>query len=38
MFSSNDVEPKMWVFERRDSPLVNLAQRSYALSLVALFY
>jgi hypothetical protein len=38
IFGDNDVEPKMWVFERRSSILTNIAQRSYTLSLLALFY
>ena len=36
MFSSNDIEPKMWVFDRRKNPLVRLAQRSYGVSLLYL--
>lgn len=32
MFSSNDIEPKMWIFEKRSNPLVALGQRSYAVS------
>lgn len=32
-FSTNDIEPRMWVFEKRKNPLVNLAQRSYAASI-----
>jgi hypothetical protein len=38
MFTANDVQPKMWIFERRGSMLVDIAQRSYAVSLLALFY
>jgi hypothetical protein len=38
MFSLNDLQPKMWVFERRKSVLANTAQRSYAASLLAVFY
>jgi hypothetical protein len=38
MFSSNDLEPKMWVFGRRKSPVVDLAQRSYAASVLAVLY
>lgn len=38
MFSLNDIQPKMWVFERRASLLANFAQRSYAASLLAVFY
>jgi hypothetical protein len=32
-FAANDIEPKMWVYEKRRNPLVNLAQRSYAASI-----
>jgi hypothetical protein len=38
MFSTNDLQPKMWVVERRGSLLVNLAQRSYAVSMLAALY
>ncbi len=38
IFTDNDLQPKMWVFDRRKSMLVNFVQRSYALSLVALLY
>jgi GDSL-like Lipase/Acylhydrolase family len=38
MFSSNDLQPKMWVFARRQSPVVNLPQRSYASSVLAVLY
>ncbi len=38
LFSSNDIEPKMWVFTKRDSWYANLAQRSYAMSLLFIFY
>jgi hypothetical protein len=38
MFSTNDLQPKMWVLERRGSGIVNLAQRSYALSVLAVLY
>ena len=38
MFSLNDLQPKMWVFERRKAMLANLAQRSYAASLLAVCY
>ncbi len=34
MFDSNDIEPRMWVFQRRASGVANLGQRSYALSLL----
>jgi lysophospholipase L1-like esterase len=33
-FASNDIEPKMWVLERRSRWYANLAQRSYAASLL----
>ena len=32
-FIPNDIEPKMWVFEKRRNPAADLAQRSYAASL-----
>jgi lysophospholipase L1-like esterase len=38
IFSSNDLQPKLWVLNRRDSIIVELVQRSYALSLLAFFY
>lgn len=38
IFTDNDLQPKMWVFDRRASPLVDLAQRSYAMSLLARLY
>jgi hypothetical protein len=38
MFSSNDLEQKMWVIARRGSPLVYLGQRSYTVSIVAVMY
>jgi hypothetical protein len=38
MFSTNDLQPKMWVLDRRGSRLVNLAQRSYAASMLAVLY
>ena len=34
MFSSNDIEPKMWIFQKRSSWLVGMGQRSYAVSLL----
>jgi hypothetical protein len=34
MFVPNDLEKKMWVYERRGNPVANLAQRSYAASLL----
>jgi hypothetical protein len=38
VFSLNDLQPKMFVLERRKSLLANIAQRSYAASLLAAFY
>lgn len=32
--SINDIETKMWVFEKRASTVINLAQRSYAACLL----
>jgi hypothetical protein len=37
-FTANDLEPKMWVFERRRSLVARVAQRSYAASLLAMLY
>jgi len=34
MFSSNDIEPNMWIFNRRDNFAVKFAQKSYAISLL----
>jgi hypothetical protein len=34
LFQLNDIFPKMWVFEKRRGFITNLAQRSYAVSLV----
>ena len=34
IFSTNDIEPKRWVLEKRTRWYVDLAQRSYALSLL----
>jgi hypothetical protein len=34
LFASNDIEPKMWVFDKRSSLVANVAQRSYAASLL----
>ncbi len=34
MFVPNDLEKKKWVYEKRSSPLADLAQRSYAASLL----
>lgn len=36
MFSSNDIEPKMWIFDRRRNPLIKIAQKSYAASFLFL--
>ena len=33
-FALNDIYPRMWVFEKRTSWLTNVAQRSYAVSLL----
>ena len=38
LFVSNDIEPKMWVFDKRQVWYANLAQRSYALSLLFILY
>jgi len=37
-FSVNDIEPKMWVFDKRRSLVVRLVERSYALCLLAVAY
>jgi lysophospholipase L1-like esterase len=37
-FTANDLQPKMWVFERRRSLIASVAQRSYAASLLAILY
>jgi len=34
MFSNNDIEPKMWIFQKRSNRLVAMGQRSYAVSLL----
>lgn len=34
MFATNDIEPKMWIFDRRANPLVRWGQKSYAVSLL----
>jgi lysophospholipase L1-like esterase len=34
LFSSNDIEPKLWVFQKRDRWYVDLVQRSYAGSFL----
>ena len=38
LFSPNDIEPKLWVFEKRRRWYADLAQRSYAASLLFLFF
>lgn len=38
LFSPNDIEPKLWVFEKRRRWYRDLAQRSYAASLLYLFF
>ena len=38
LFVSNDIEPKMWVFDKRQVWYANLAQRSYATSLLFILY
>jgi hypothetical protein len=35
-YSINDVEPVMWVLDKRRNPVANLVQRSYAGSLLAI--
>jgi lysophospholipase L1-like esterase len=35
LFAFNDIQPKMWVLDKRRSPIVNLSQRSYAASFLA---
>jgi lysophospholipase L1-like esterase len=35
-YAINDIEPVMWVLDKRRNPLANLVQRSYAGSLVAI--
>ena len=37
LFAPNDIERKNWVFEKRESWIANLAQRSYALSTLFVF-
>jgi hypothetical protein len=34
-FATNDIEPRMWVYERRRSWFADFAQRSYAASIAA---
>ena len=38
LFSNNDIETRMWVFDKRRSWLTDKAQRSYAASLLFRFY
>jgi hypothetical protein len=38
LFSRNDIEPKMWVLEKRSGWIKDLIQRSYAGSLLFLAY
>jgi hypothetical protein len=38
LFVSNDIEPKMWVLDKRQVWYANLAQRSYATTLVFILY
>jgi len=38
LFSSNDIEPKLWVLEKRERWYVDLVQRSYAGSLLYILY
>ncbi len=38
LFSSNDIEPKRWVFDKRNKWYVDLTQRSYAGSLLYILY
>ena len=38
LFATNDIEPKMWVLDKRRGPVVNVAQRSYAASLFHSLY
>jgi len=37
-FTSNDIEPKRWVLDKRARWYVDLAQRSYAISLAYVLY
>src|SRR5262249_8954291 len=37
-FSTNDIEPKLWVFEKLQNPVLNCAQRSYAASIVYVLF
>jgi hypothetical protein len=38
LFSSNDIEPKMWVLNKRSSFLTDVGQRSYAVCFVTVLY
>lgn len=38
LFSSNDIEPKLWVLEKRKTWYVDLVQRSYAGSLLYVLF
>lgn len=38
LFVSNDIEPKKWVFDKRQVWYTNLVQRSYAISLLFILY
>lgn len=38
LFSNNDIEPKLWVFDKRRQWYVDAAQRSYAASLLFVLY
>lgn len=38
LFSLNDIESKMWVFDKRESLLADTIQRSYAGSLIFIIY
>ena len=38
LFSQNDIENKMWVFEKRTGLMADIAQRSYAGSLIYILF
>ena len=38
LFSDNDIEPKKWVLDKRSKWYINLAQRSYAASILFIFW
>jgi hypothetical protein len=38
LFSDNDIEPKKWVLDKRSKWYINLGQRSYAASLLFVFF